>query len=1071
MNHDLSRAGRRAFLLCLNLILCACGSSNPPAAGLALSGSGASSGASSGTVGSGDGASTYLNVLPDGSNGNSAGGIGAPVSGVPVVNYPANFIDQEALYGDISYAKPGLQASPCTPPTSATQHQQFSNLVCNYYKHEGLTPDTVVSSETLTLPNGDKVTIRRDGWGVPFIDAPNRADAEYGVGYANGEDRLWLDDILRNLGRGTATKFLGVGPGITGFDANLAAVAGYSEDELTAMVQTTEQQLGPLGPVFVSDATQFVAGLNAYVATLTGVNIAKLPPEYATLKPGGFPTPAFTINDIVASAILIQSIFATGGGGEQFNEMLLQKLDPGFTAGATSVSASACQLWRDLRHADDPETPNTIDTSFPTQSPGTLDETCPRALLPGAAIWDPNSFNGFTSFSYGNIGGLPAAVPAAQPQARSLPGLHRTAARKARSTRHPVRVAFDPIQGARDGLRRAGMPLPNTLSNWIAVNANMTTNGHPIAVMGPQTSYFEPQLLWEFAVTSHGGTALDLQGRGIDFAMLPYIEIGRGVDYAWSATSGESDLIDTRVSLMCNMNGSAPSLTLVNGFPQADGYLYDAQDGKGPQCRRFYERTDSWTAVPTPASIALGGPTLPQAVNRYILRTHYGPVFATATVNGQPAAISQQRSTFNFELGTAAPFALSATSIIHDPTSFQQVFNGVTGTFNWLYVDRAHLAYLHSGLYPVRNAGQDADLPVWGNGSYEWQADADAINGAANSGFFTQYGGSTPYPGRTVTQAQGDPTVSGYYEFKDYLPLSAHPQTVDPSRGFLDSWNNHPAPGWWAADGNGTFGPTHRVGMQADRIKAFIASGQKFNFANLAEVNFDASYTDLRGQDVLPLLLQLMQSGPLSADQQQVVSMMQGWLTGESSAEWIGPTANGLGAWRRDRDGDGIYDYRAEVVLMDAWYPHLIDTMLPQMTALGNDNLALQSRYDAPRAQGSAFQNGWFQHMKRVLEMVLNTPGHTNYRALQCAGTGVAADCRNAVLSALDSALSDLGGLSNVANWDGTQLANPADGNTGEKVELYDAVKPTDFSLLPVPNIPWLNRPTFQQVVEIQNQR
>jgi len=461
---------------------------------------------------------------------------------------------------------------------------------------------------------------------------------------------------------------------------------------------------------------------------------------------------------------------------------------------------------------------------------------------------------------------------------------------------------------------------------------------------------------------------------------------------------------------------------------------------------------------------------VPQTVTRYILRTHYGPVFATATVNGAPVAISQQRSTFNFELGTAAPFALSATSIIHDPTSFQQVFNGVTGTFNWLYIDRDHLAYLHSGLYPVRNPAQDADLPVWGNGNYEWQADADAVNGT-NSGYFAKYGGSTPYPGRTVTLPQGDPTQSGYYEFKDYLPLSAHPQTVDPARGFLDSWNNHPAPGWWAADGNGSFGPTHRVAMQADRIQAFLASGKKFDLANLAEVNFDAAYTDLRGQVVLPLLLQLMQSGPLTADQQQVVSLMQSWINEQSSALWIGPTAQGLGAWRRDRDGDGIYDYRHQVVLMDAWYPHLIDTMLPQMTALGNDNLALQSRYDAPRAQGSAFQNGWFQHMKRVLEMVLNTPGHANYRALQCAGTGVAADCRNAVLSALDLALSDLGGLSNIANWDGTQLANPADGNTGETVETYDEVKHTDFSLLPVPPIRWLNRPTFQQAVEVQNKR
>src|SRR5581483_1341192 len=276
----------------------------------------------------------------------------------------------------LSYARQNLSTDNCSPPTDASQHQQASNSACNYYKHEGLKPDTVASTETLTAPDGKTVTITRDNWGVPFIDAPNRADAEYGVGYANAEDRLWLDDILRHLGRGTVTQYLGVAPGITDFDANLAAVAGYSEDELTQMVQDTEKQLGALGPVFVSAATSLVAGVNAYIATLSGANAGKIPPEYATLKPGGFPTQPFTINDVVASAILIQSIFAVGGGGEVTNELMLQKADPAFTAGAGAVGNSACLLWRDLRHADDPETPNTIDDRFATQSPASLDESC-----------------------------------------------------------------------------------------------------------------------------------------------------------------------------------------------------------------------------------------------------------------------------------------------------------------------------------------------------------------------------------------------------------------------------------------------------------------------------------------------------------------------------------------------------------------------------------------------------------------------------------------------------------------------------------------------------------------------
>src|SRR5207247_943008 len=112
---------------------------------------------------------------------------------------------------------------------------------------------------------------------------------------------------------------------------------------------------------------------------------------------------------------------------------------------------------------------------------------------------------------------------------------------------------------------------------WMAVNADQTVDGHPIGIMGPQMGYFDPNLPWEFAVRSTGGTPLDFAGRGIGFGTLPYVLIGRGTDFAWSATSGDSDVIDTRVSRMCNTDGSPASRDDADGdgFPDADGYLYD----------------------------------------------------------------------------------------------------------------------------------------------------------------------------------------------------------------------------------------------------------------------------------------------------------------------------------------------------------------------------------------------------------------------------------------------------------------------------------------------------------------
>ncbi|MGH8505840.1 MAG: penicillin acylase family protein [Stenotrophobium sp.] len=1132
-----------ALALTAALLLSACGHSSPVALGAGGSGSNAASSPLSGDLGPGDGNnSTYLNILPPGANGNSAGGVGLPVAGTPA-SYPANFTDQATLYGDLSYAKPGLKASPCNPPTDISQHVASSDQACNYFKHEGLAPDTVVSTEKLSTPYGGSVTIQRDGWGVPFITSSNRRDAMYGVGYAQAEDRLWLMDFLRNAGRGMSSKFLGGAPLLYQIDAGLAVTAGYSEDELKQMVTSTVSKFGELGPLVLSDIDADIAGVNAYIDTLTGANLAKLPPEYLLLKNGGVPPAHFTRNDVVASAIFIQALFAVGGGSEVTNEMLLQQLDPTITAGNLDLPAKACKVWRDLRHADDPDATRTISATY-HQSPATLNENCPQTLPAGTAIWDVGSYKVFDAYDANGTNENDPPPPAKfvavnETKARMLlaqllsgkdtlktvkaikamqvasthtatrpakPGkvvADQTNVKKSAGHQRPYQVALGPYATLHNALSQAGFGVPLSMSNWMAVNADRTTDGHPIGVMGPQMGYFQPNLPWEFAVHSTGGSATDFDARGMAFGTLPYVLIGRGVDYAWSATSNDSDIVDTRVSKMCNMDGSQPTGKIVNGFPDADGYLYDMGDGKGPQCRRFYKRTDSWTATPTVAALGIGSTdVLPVPIHRYILRTHYGPVFATATVKGEPVVISTQRSTYFGELDTAAPFALASTPTVHGVSSFQHLFNGVTGTFNWLYVDKKDVGYVASGLLPVRDPGQSPELPSWGDGRFEWAGDLSYLK--QHPDFFKNYGGTVSFPGRAVpVPVDGGPLKGGYFEWQNYLTYAQHPQVVNPPEGFIASWNNSPAKGWWAADNRANWGPIHRIDTEPVRFKAFMAAGRKFDFANVVEIMGDAGYVDLRGQEVLPLLLQIMHlntdpdSGatltPLSPDEITAAKLMQNWIDGVaqdgttlngSSMAWI-DGGKGLGAWRRSRTpgdaGKTTYDNQAAVVLMDAWYLHLMDTVTPQLTALDPSLDApgltscvsniLLCRYDAPRAQGSAYEYGWYQVMYRMLQMALNTPGHHNYQILNCAGAGKStADCRNAVLTALDDALKDLGGVSSMGNWTGKQLPDWT-GKTGRTVETYDEIAPTDLSTLPAEPMPWSNRPTYQQVIQVESGR
>src|SRR5207245_1972771 len=66
-----------------------------------------------------------------------------------------------------------------------------------------------------------------------------------------------------------------------------------------------------------------------------------------------------------------------------------------------------------------------------------------------------------------------------------------------------------------------------------------------------------------------------------------FVELGRGVDYAWSATPASSDIIDERLEKLCNPDGSPPTL-------QSTAYLYRGV------CTPMYERTDRQIAKPSP---------------------------------------------------------------------------------------------------------------------------------------------------------------------------------------------------------------------------------------------------------------------------------------------------------------------------------------------------------------------------------------------------------------------------------------------------------------------------------------
>ncbi len=224
------------------------------------------------------------------------------------------------------------------------------------------------------------------------------------------------------------------------------------------------------------------------------------------------------------------------------------------------------------------------------------------------------------------------------------------------------------------------------MSNALLIGAKRSSDGHPIFVAGPQVGYYAPEILMEEDL--HGG---GLDARGVSFPGLGfYIEIGRGPDYAWSATSASSDLIDEFAETLCGGD--------------THHYMY-----KG-QC----------LAMGTfDAGTLKGTGTTPDTELTYRTTVH-GPVVGYATSNGTKVAISLDRSTRGRELLSAIPLQVLSTGGVHSPQQFIDTMSGFELTFNWFYADSQHIAMVSSGRLPLRAPGVNPGLPTNGDGSDDW---------------------------------------------------------------------------------------------------------------------------------------------------------------------------------------------------------------------------------------------------------------------------------------------------------------------------------------------------------------
>ncbi len=136
----------------------------------------------------------------------------------------------------------------------------------------GQTPANSVATPTELSIKGlrDRVRVRRDERGIPYIEATNEADLYFAQGYTTAADRLWQMDLLRRSMRGELSEVLGR-PLLS--EDKRRRIFGIAQLSGQSFAQTT----GPVRAALESYAN----GVNAYIAS---IDQNQLPPEFKILQ-------------------------------------------------------------------------------------------------------------------------------------------------------------------------------------------------------------------------------------------------------------------------------------------------------------------------------------------------------------------------------------------------------------------------------------------------------------------------------------------------------------------------------------------------------------------------------------------------------------------------------------------------------------------------------------------------------------------------------------------------------------------------------------------------------------------
>jgi acyl-homoserine lactone acylase PvdQ len=652
--------------------------------------------------------------------------------------------------------------------------------------------------------------------------------------------------------------------------------------------------------------------------------------------------------------------------------------------------ADGRKLWTQLTAFDDPDAPTTIkDASFPYQTP-------PKMLAKGAEVLPDE----------GSLKAEPIIV--AGTDAPPAAGASTTAPASTTDPATAVSGVVDGVLGTVNGL---GGDVGTTVGGIIDDVTGLlpTPSGLDGLISLPKSN---SNALVVSAAKSKSGHPLAVFGPQVGY-FSPQILMEEDIhaptiDARGAAFAGINMFVELGHGRDYAWSATSAGQDIIDTFavPTCQDDLHYEFRG---QCLPVdvLERKNAW--LPN-----LADQSAPGSQTLRVLRTKLGIVRARGTVKGRPVLFTSLRSTYMHEVDSARGFSdFNDPNKVRDAKSFMKAADKIGYTFNWLYADDKDVAYYNSGSNPVRAKGTTGQLPMSADNTWKgWDPDTNLA---------------------------------------DYTPDSQHPQVIN--QDWITSWNNKQAKGFAGADSN-LFSSVFRSQMLDRQIeKRLPDKGSKLDLPGLVDAMEEAGTTDLRGQEDLPLALQVI-GKPSDPQLKQAVATLKAWRK--------------AGTQRRDKDGDGVYDNAGAVRIMDAWWPlwmraEFQPTLGPTLFATlphGQDN--------APNNHGdhlgSAYQEGWYGYAKKDLMTVLGQPVKEPYARTFC-GKGDLKACRTALRQSLKQALAVP--ASELYSGDATCAKAKRDGDQA----CYDEVSFRALGGITQPLISWINRPTYQQAVEIKGHR